>query len=196
MDDANAFERLKSVVVSHGHTFETGPVDRGVLERVSSELSLPPGFVSLYVDHGPVPRSSIPWVVEDLLVVSFEELPEAQDGYGRAGDGRTPSPSWQTGWVVVASVFGDPFFIDTSRDGCPVLFARHGAGIWSPVEVASSMEAFINSLVGFEIVLLDGFDLEVWDDNGLLPQFVGQIEQELAGILTSEQAAAFAAILD
>jgi hypothetical protein len=53
-------------------------------------------------------------------------------------------------WVVVASVFGDPFFLDTSADEGRVLFARHGAGGWSPVEFASSMQSFIGGLVEFE----------------------------------------------
>lgn len=196
MSDGRAFERLKAVAASHGHTFDTGPVDRLILDRVSQELALPSGFSTLYAAHSPVRRSSIPWVIEDLLIFSFEELPEAQAGYRWTGADRTPSPSWTATWVVVASLFGDPFFVDTSRQGCPVLFARHGAGSWSSYEVASSMELFIESLVVFETVLLDDFDSDVWEDEGLLTAFVDEVERKLADVLTPVQASAFAALLE
>ena len=57
------------------------------------------------------------------------------------------------------------------------------------------MESFVDSLVQFEGVLLEGFDLEVWDDDGLLPEFVREVEAKLADVLTPEQASAFAALL-
>lgn len=85
--------------------------------------------------------------VEEMLIFSFAELPEAQVGYCWVGVDRTPSHSWPATWIVVASVFGDPFFVDTSRGGCPLLLARHGAGSWSPGAVASSMESFIVAAV-------------------------------------------------
>jgi hypothetical protein len=193
--DGIGFGELEAVVSAHGHQFDTRPLDALTLRSVSDDLVLPSGFSSLYADRGPAERSSIPWVIEEMLIFSFGELPAAQAGYRWVGPERTPSPSWPPTWVVVASVFGDPFFIDTSRDGCPVLFARHGAGSWSPTEIASSMELFIVSLVQFESVLLDGFDLDVWNDDGLLPEFVGEVERKLADVLTAEQASGFAGLL-
>lgn len=193
--DVAAFARLKAVVNGYGHAFETCALDSQTARTVSGELALPQSFVSLYEAHGPAERSSIPWVVEDLLVFAFSELPAAQAGYRWVGADRAPAPSWERNWVVVASVFGDPFLIDTSTESCSVLFARHGAGSWSPTEVASSMEAFLEALAVFEEVLLRRFDLDVWGDDGLLPKFVQDVERELLGILGTDQASRFAGLL-
>ena len=188
-------EELQSLVRSHGFEFETHPVEEPILRSISDELALPQSFSSLYTDHGPTENTTIPWVVEEISIFSFGELPAAQDGYRWIGPGRTPSPSWPGNWVVVASVFDDPFFIDTSIDACPVFFARHGAGTWDPTEIASSMQSFIQGLACFESVLLDGFDLDVWDGDGLRPDFVGEVKRRLADMLTAEQASAFVALL-
>jgi len=193
--DVAGFAGLKAVLNGHGHVFETCALDTQVAQAVSGELALPRSFVSLYQANGPVERSSIPWVVEDLLVFAFSELPAAQAGYRWIGVDRATSTSWQSNWVVVASVFGDPFLIDTSAERCPVLFARHDDGAWSPTEVAVSMEAFLEALAAFEQVLLGRFALDVWGDDGLLPQFVEDVERELAGILGANHASRFAGLL-
>jgi hypothetical protein len=57
------------------------------------------------------------------------------------------------------------------------------------------MGSFVEGLVAFEGVLLDGFDLDVWDDEGLLPEFVAEVERQLGDVLTGDQASAFAALL-
>jgi hypothetical protein len=195
MDEGGGFERLRSVVVTHGHPFEIGPVDDATLRQVAGELALPTEFASLYAVHGPVPSSNIPWVVEDAFVFAYDELVSAQAGYRWIGDGPTRSPEWPEAWVVVAAASGDPFLVDVTKEGCPVSFARHGAGSWTPIEVASSMVTFLEALARFEEILLGDFDLDVFDDDGLLPQFVQAVERELGGVLSSDQAARFAELL-
>lgn len=189
------FEALKAIVNLNSGVLETEPVDAATLGRVSERLHLPASFQLLYADAGPVPGSSIPWVVEEMLLFSFSELPDAQVGYSVATD-HAPSAAWSHTWVVVGTALGDPFFIDVSRENCPVLFARHGAGSWSPTEVASSMAAFIESLAHFERVLLGDFNRQVWDEDGLLPAFAREVERGLAEVLTPEQASAFVALLE
>jgi hypothetical protein len=85
----------------------------------------------------------------------------------------------------------DPFFVDTTREPCPVLFARHGAGTWSPIEIASPVESFVTALVEFERVLLVDFGKEVFDDDGLIPEFVQSVEQRVGTVLTTDQTARF-----
>jgi hypothetical protein len=192
----DVFESLRAAVEANGHTFQTVRADAATLAGVSAELALPPRLSALYAESGPAERSSIPWVVEDMSFFSVRELVSAQEGYRWIGAEREPSPLWSADWVVVASVYGDPFFVHTTRESCPVLFARHGAGTWSPTEIASSMESFVAALVEFEQVLLGDFRLEVWNDDGLIPAFVQDVEQRVGTVLTTDQTARFIGILD
>lgn len=48
--------------------------------------------------------SLVPWVVDDLLLFAFSELPAAQDGYRWTGPEKTPDPLWPDAFVVIASV--------------------------------------------------------------------------------------------
>ena len=57
------------------------------------------------------------------------------------------------------------------------------------------MALFIASLVQFEDVLLKRLDLDVWNDDGLRPEFLSEVERQLGEVLTTEQASAFAALL-
>jgi len=48
-------------------------------------------------------------------------------------------------WLVIASnYFADPFFIDfnDAKENSPVYFAFHGAGKWTPIQVADSISEF------------------------------------------------------
>src|SRR5262249_16798035 len=141
------------------------------------------------------PGSAIPWVIEELSLFAASDLSEAQAGYRWTGAERTPSPAWHPEWVVIGSVFGDPFFVDTSHRDCPVLFARHGAERWSPVLVAPSMVAFIDGLARFEAILLGDFHRDVWTDDGLSRAFLDAVVSQLAEIWPHAQAVAFSSML-
>jgi hypothetical protein len=196
LTQTQVFERLQALLVANGHAFPTAAAEAPTLATVTAELPLPPDLLALYADSGPAEGNSIPWVVERLSVFSITELVEAQAGYRWEGITREPSPVWWADWVVVASASGDPFFLDTTREPCPVLFARHGAGTWSPIEIASSMESFVAALVEFEQVLLSDFGREVFDDNGLLPAFVLEVDRRVGSVLTADQTARFIELLD
>jgi len=151
------FEVLQQVLASHGVGFSLALTSSTTVAQVSQELRLPPDFVDAYLPSGPASGSYVPWVVEQLMVCSFAELPGAQEGYAWSGPERSRLPGWAPSWVVVASIFGDPFFVDLEKDGLPVLFARHGAGEWRPRRVAPNMAAFLEVLSGLESVLfVDG----------------------------------------
>lgn len=193
-----AFKRLAATVNAHGAPFETSSTAPGVQQGAAAELELPAEFTALYAP-GPVAGTAIPWIGEDLMVFSLGELGDAQAGYRWGGPqgAETRQEDWPANWVVVASSSADPFIADTARAGYPVLFARHGEGAWAPVEVASSMRAFLESLDVFEEVLLGVFGQEIWaDDDGLRPEFVQAVQLALADVLYPEQAAAFVALLE
>jgi hypothetical protein len=196
LTQTQVFERLQALLVANGDAFQTVAADALTLAAVRAELALPPGLLALYAASGPAEDSSIPWVVDDVVIFSASELVEAQAGYAWHGVTREPSPVWSADWVVVASCSGDPFFVQTTREPCPVLFARHGAGTWSPIQIASSMESFVAALVEFERVLLADFASEVFNDDGLIPAFVEEVERRVGSVLTPEQTARFVEILD
>ena len=81
MQARDCFQALRDVINGHGHEFETGPVDERTLCSVSEELALPRELGALYAHNGPAEDSSVAWVVEDMSLFSFGELPAAQEGY-------------------------------------------------------------------------------------------------------------------
>ena len=187
------YERLKIELGRHGIPFETDEVTPTEVADVIAELELPPRLVHLLADQGPAPDSAVPWVVEELLIFALSQLVEAQDGYRWLAGTRTRLPEWLPNWVVIAAVFGDPFIVDLADPELPVSFARHGAGTWNLKRVAPSVDAFVESLIAFERVLLSDFDQDVWNETGLRPDFIRSVEEELAATLPSSEVSNFAA---
>lgn len=184
------------VVTRHGFLFETRELDDATRRRISEDLTLPAQFSLHYGALSPAANTGIPWVTEELMIPSFAELPDAQEGYRWTSSGSDPTTFWSPNWVVVASVLADPFFIDISSDDDPsVLFARHGAGAWPSKQVASSFPLFIETLTLFEEVFLDRFDQDVWDDKGLRSDFVDEISSTIAKVLTVDETTNFMAVL-
>lgn len=79
-----------------------------------------------------------------------------QAGYRYHGNTGEPLTSdqpgqFQPGWYVICSnYFGDPFFIDINEPGHPVYFSFHGAGTWTPIKVADSIERFTQQLLSLQ----------------------------------------------
>ena len=195
---AGAFAGLATTVTAHGYSCATARADIDEHLAVATELQLPAELAALYA-QGPAAGTSIPWAGEDLQVFSFEELPDTQAGYRWRGprEAQTRDAGWSSNWVVIAAAGGDPFIVDTSKAQCPVLFARHGAGAWSPVEIASTLQDFIERLVVFEGVLLGRSPEDIWDDDdGLRREFLDAIEREVGSVLSRPQAVAFRALLE
>ena len=191
MSEGTGFTKLRDVVQSFGFPFETCGVASCSVGEVVEQLHLPPEFLDYYVAAGPAAETVVPWVVEELHLASFDELLRMQIGYRWADLNGTAIPSWPTPLVVFGSVFDDPIMVDGSPTSSAVFFARHGEGGWNPTEIASSLAEVVSALTNFEQVLLGKYDLEVWDDNGLLDDFVNDVRDSLRQTLTVEQAAAF-----
>lgn len=190
------FKALQRVLASHGVGFSLVPTPPTTVTQVSQELRLPPDFVDAYLPSGPASGSYAPWIVEQLIVYSFGELPGAQEGYAWSGPERSRLTGWAPNWVVVASVFGDPFFVDLEDEGLPVLFARHGAGEWKPRRVASNMTAFVEALSGLESVLLGDFRGDVFDADGLREDFARAVRSRLAATSNETDVANFMGTLE
>lgn len=193
MSFSSGMQELQEVVRAFGANFETMQTSDRTKRKVLKKLGVPDWFASFYEQNGPAAETEMEWVVEALELWSFGELPAAQRGYRWVGLTRiTQDPAWNPSWVVVASISGDPIFVDTATEPGPVFFAYHGEGSWEPQLTAPSMEVFVQSLARFFDVLYGVFDLEVTDDAfELLPEFLEQAEKRLVEVLSVEQARTF-----
>lgn len=188
---ASALQELRNVVTAHGFEIPLEIPPKAAYEQVREELGLPDLVVEFYEAELLSTEFRVPWVSGELLVGGLTQLIGLQEGY-RWGAERIRLPGWQDNWIVVASMDGDPFIVDTSRDTTAVLWARHGIGSWEFREVASSMREFIEALVRLERVLLDEYDEDVFDDDSvLLPDFVRELTDQVGAVLTAEQLAIF-----
>jgi len=86
------------------------------------------------------------WGVE---VFRLSEVPAAQVGYAVLLDGaKTGTGNWKKSWLVIGreSLCGDPLFMATDEPGLPVFTAVHGMGLWEPILIAPSINAFFEIL--------------------------------------------------
>jgi hypothetical protein len=77
------------------------------------------------------------------------DLVRSQDGYSFNPVENKPIPEWPVGYLVIASIAGDPFVLDLSAmkgNDAPVRFALHGQGRWEFKKVASSFLMFLKQL--------------------------------------------------
>jgi len=85
-----------------------------------------------------------------FVLAKPSELGELQIGYSicpgvedlTGGEG-----AWRTEWLVIGTKedLSDPLFVDLSSPELPVFTAEHGAGAWSPVEVAPSLASALGA---------------------------------------------------
>src|SRR5688572_18401690 len=87
-----------------------------------------------------------------VVILDPDGLDNAQVGYSRAPDGSDltgpDDGAWRRSWVVVGheDQCGDPLFVDTASGEWPVYTAMHGEGMWEPVPIAVSFDAFLAAL--------------------------------------------------
>jgi hypothetical protein len=189
--EPGGFEVLRLELLAHGIELRTDAMHPNEAATVTAALGLPEAIANLYARSGPGPSSSIPWVIEEMFLYSVRELPAAQEGYRWSGPDQRVLTDWHPNWVVVASLLGDPFFVDVADARGPVLFARHGAGRWEAKRVAPGFAQFIEALAAFEGVLLGDFDSDVWTEDGLRGEFLDAVETRLARGLAGEELQAF-----
>jgi len=89
---------------------------------------------------------------------AINQFDEFQAGYryhGNTGASLTSDKpgAFQEGWYVICSnYFGDPFYVDINEAsiGFPVYFSWHGAGKWTPLRIAATLQAFSEQLALFK----------------------------------------------
>lgn len=191
MHGSAGFARLAEVIQSNGFSFDLCAPDLMLTREVAEQLSLPQEFIAYYESAGPATKTTVPWVVEELQLASFEELPSMQVGYRGGEIGAPQSSLWPAHLVVVGSIFDDPINVDLSSVSCAVSYARHGEGAWAQKQLASSLGTFLDALGDFEQVLLGDYGLDVWDDRGLRGDFIDDVSRSLVRTLTPGQVTNF-----
>lgn len=142
---------------------------------------------------------AVPWVAEDMAFFDLESLHGAQAGY--RWDGYDDSPAvldgWNPAWLVIAEFSGDPVIASLESGETSVSFARHGAGNWSPREVAPDLSAFLSAMAVWMNVCLAEYGGEILDDDfELKADFKARLETALSGVLGEEHRAAFLSFVE
>lgn len=89
---------------------------------------------------------------DGFRIYTPQELDQAQLGYSRHPNGTDLTGQnegdWKREWIVIGydTNLGDPYFVDTSSEKCPVLTAMHGAGAWEPYIISPALQNFLSSL--------------------------------------------------
>ena len=90
-----------------------------------------------------------------IMLFPTAELEQNQVGYSVTPDGVSlctgEAGAWESSWIVIGceTACGDPIFIDSADAQLPVFTAIHGEGDWEPELVATTIDAFAQSLVEF-----------------------------------------------
>ncbi|MBB4637810.1 hypothetical protein [Longimicrobium terrae] len=141
----------------------------------------------------------LPWVAEDMAFFSLDSLHGAQAGYRWHGydEGQALLDGWNPAWLVIAEFSGDPVIASLDSIETPVSFARHGAGSWSPREVAPGLPSFLSAMAVWMDVCLGEYGGEIMDDDfELKADFKERLDGALAGVLGAEHRAAFLSFLE
>jgi hypothetical protein len=88
-----------------------------------------------------------------VKIFATDELEEAQIGYSVDPSGNSlidenVEGRWKKEWLVLGyeGLCGDPIFIDTASEGCPVYTAIHGEGYWRPKRIATNLTSFAQTM--------------------------------------------------
>ncbi|MGG0203185.1 hypothetical protein [Bacillus mycoides] len=88
-----------------------------------------------------------------IELFNSEEIEEGQLGYSFDDEGQSlvgnEEGDWKDGWIVIGidSYLGDPIFVDSNNENCPVYTAMHGEGDWEPC-IAKRIEDVIEKVKG------------------------------------------------
>ncbi|MGE6348867.1 hypothetical protein ACQKIY_16465 [Bacillus mycoides] len=89
-----------------------------------------------------------------IELFNSEEIEEGQLGYSFDEEGKSlvgnEEGDWKEGWIVIGidSYLGDPIFVDSNDEKCPVYAAMHGEGDWEPECIAKRIEDVIEKVKG------------------------------------------------
>lgn len=128
----------------------------------------------------------VDWSAEFLTIFGYRSVVGNQKGYG--DQNLSGKSSWNSNWVVVGNIHGDPVIFDLSSAPCRVLFARHGQGRWTPRILAKSIATFESILDVWVNVYYLRFQKDILDgDYEVKASFKEAIAQEMEQILDAEE---------
>ncbi|MBE7104382.1 hypothetical protein FT637_15390 [Bacillus cereus] len=107
-----------------------------------------------YVDCAEDNEIELEYEFEPMTIELFnsEEIEEGQLGYSFDNEGQSlvgnEEGDWQEGWIVIGidSYLGDPIFVDSNDENCPVYTAMHGEGDWEAECIAERIEDVIEKV--------------------------------------------------
>ncbi|HDR7794597.1 TPA: hypothetical protein QCY19_003240 [Bacillus luti] len=107
-----------------------------------------------YVDCAEDNEIELEYESEPMTIELFnsDEIEEGQLGYSLDEEGQSLIGSaegdWKEGWIVIGidSYLGDPIFVDSNDENCPVYTAMHAEGQWEPECIVERIEDLIEKL--------------------------------------------------
>ncbi|HDX9631689.1 TPA: hypothetical protein ROY30_005456 [Bacillus cereus] len=107
-----------------------------------------------YVDRAEDNKIELEYEFEPMTIELFnsEEIEEGQLGYSVDDEGQSlignEEGGWKEGWIVIGldSYLGDPIFVDSNDENCPVYTAMHGEGDWESECIAERIEVVIEKV--------------------------------------------------
>lgn len=109
-----------------------------------------------YVDRAEDNEIELEYEFEPMTIELFnsEEIEEGQLGYSVDDEGQSlignEEGDWKEGWIVIGidSYLGDPIFVDSNDENCPVYTAMHGEGDWEKECITERIEDVIEKVKG------------------------------------------------
>ncbi|PGU11145.1 hypothetical protein, partial [Bacillus thuringiensis] len=109
-----------------------------------------------HVDRAEDNEIELEYESEPMTIELFnsEEIEEGQLGYSFDEEGQSlvgnEEGDWKEGWIVIGidSYLGDPIFVDSNDENCPVYTAMHGEGEWEKECIAERIEDIIEKVKG------------------------------------------------
>ncbi|MCU5459850.1 hypothetical protein OCA96_09205 [Bacillus cereus] len=107
-----------------------------------------------YVDRAEDNEIELEYEFEPMTIELFnsEEIEEGQLGYSVDDEGQSLTGNgdgdWKEGWIVIGIdlYLGDPIFVDSNDENCPVYTAMHGEGDWESECIAERIEVVIEKV--------------------------------------------------
>jgi hypothetical protein len=134
----------------------------------------------------------IPWSAEELYLYGTEASFEGgQIGYRIDVSGKR-LPNWPDEWVVLGEISGDPIIGRVGEDGCAVLFARHGMGLWQANIVSNDTKAFAEALRIWCDLFVKRYSKDIYDETlAVRPDFLADLRQQISQTLSAAETDVF-----
>lgn len=109
-----------------------------------------------HIDRAEDNEIELEYESEPMTIELFnsEEIEEGQLGYSFDEEGQSlvgnEEGDWKEGWIVIGidSYLGDPIFVDSNDENCPVYTAMHGEGEGELECIAERIEDIIEKVKG------------------------------------------------